>query len=79
EMNKDYISSNGLTAASYWYSDSIYTVKTEIKINTDKKVVKAAWLDNGKRVRIKKNAFMPDPFFYGYSGSVRILRFELEG
>ena len=53
--------------------------KTEIKINTDKKVVKAAWLDNGKRVRIKKNAFMPDPFFYGYSGSVRILRFELEG
>ena len=33
EMNKDYISSNGLTSASYWYSDSIYTVKTEIKIN----------------------------------------------
>ena len=33
ELNKDYILSNGLTSASYWYSDSIYTVKTEIKIN----------------------------------------------
>jgi len=33
EMNKDYISSNGLTSASYWFSDSIYTVKNEIKIN----------------------------------------------
>ena len=33
EKNKDYISLNGLTPASYWYSDSIYTVKTEIKIN----------------------------------------------
>ena len=32
-MNKDYISLNGLTSASYWYSDSIYTLKTEIKIN----------------------------------------------
>ena len=26
-------SSNGLTSASYWFSDSIYTVKTEIQIN----------------------------------------------
>jgi len=33
EQNKDYISSNGLAPASYWYSDSIYTVKNEIKIN----------------------------------------------
>ena len=32
-MNKDYISSNGLTSANYWYSDSIYTVKSEIQIN----------------------------------------------
>ena len=32
EMNKDYISSNGLTSANYWYSDSIYTVKSEIQI-----------------------------------------------
>ena len=31
ELNKDYILSNGLTSASYWYSDSIYNVK--IKIN----------------------------------------------
>jgi len=30
ELNKDYILSNGLTSASYWYSDSIYTVKSEI-------------------------------------------------
>ena len=33
DMNKDYISLNGLTSASYWYSNSIYSVKTEIQIN----------------------------------------------
>jgi hypothetical protein len=38
----------------------------------------ARWLDNGKAVKVKKNAFALQPFFYGTSRSVRVLRFELE-
>ena len=49
-----------------------------ITIFTDKKVKNVRWLDSGKRVKVKKNVFVEDPFEYGISRSVRIARFELE-
>ncbi len=50
----------------------------QVKILSDKKVKNLRWLDNGKAVKCKKNAFLAEPFRYGYSKSVRVARFELE-
>ncbi len=52
--------------------------KKEIKIYTDKKVKNVRWLDTGKRVKVKKNSFMEEPFQYGTSYCTRVARFELE-
>ncbi|MBQ8658874.1 MAG: alpha-L-fucosidase [Clostridia bacterium] len=49
-----------------------------VKILTDKKMKNARWLDTGKAVKVKKNSFEAEPFFYGTSRSVRVLRFELK-
>lgn len=50
-----------------------------VTIKTDKKVVSAKWLDNGKRVKgVKKNSFPVEPFAYGYSYGARVARFELK-
>lgn len=50
-----------------------------VTIKTDKKVVSAKWLDNGKRVKgVKKNGFPVEPFAYGYSYGARVARFELK-
>ena len=38
----------------------------------------AVWLDNGKRIRLKNNAFKVEPFRYGTSYGLRIARFELK-
>lgn len=50
-----------------------------VTIKTDKKVVSAKWLDNGKSVKgAKKNGFPVEPFAYGYSYGARVARFELK-
>lgn len=50
-----------------------------VTIKTDKKVVSAKWLDNGKSVKgPKKNSFPVEPFAYGYSYGARVARFELK-
>ena len=50
-----------------------------VKISTDKKIVSAKWLDNGKSVKgVKKNEFPVEPFAYGVSLSARVARFELK-
>lgn len=50
-----------------------------VMIKTDKKVVSAKWLDNGKSVKgVKKNGFPVEPFSYGYSYGARVARFELK-
>ena len=50
-----------------------------VTIKTDKKVVSAKWLDNGKSVKgVKKNGFPVEPFAYGYSYGARVARFELK-
>lgn len=50
-----------------------------VTIKTDKKVVSAKWLDNGKSVKgVKKNSFPVEPFAYGYSYGARVARFELK-
>ena len=48
-----------------------------VTINTDKRMVKPIWLDNNKHVKVKDNTFAIEPFFYGNSGVIRIMRFEL--
>ncbi len=50
-----------------------------VTIKTDKKIVSAKWLDNGKSVKgVKKNGFSVEPFSYGYSYGARVARFELK-
>ena len=53
------------------------SIKT-IHVDTDKKVVKAKWLDSGKKIAVKKNSFIGEPFCYGSSMGYRIARFELK-
>ncbi len=48
-----------------------------VVVHTDKKMTNATWLDNGKRIKVKDNSFKIEPFFYGNSGVVRVLRFKL--
>ena len=51
-------------------------VKT-VKVNGV--IDKAVWLDNGKRIKIKKgNEFVAEPFPYGTSHSVRVAKFTLK-
>lgn len=47
-----------------------------VKVNAD--ICKATWLDNGKRIRLKKNSFAAEPFEYGRSLAVRVARFQLK-
>lgn len=49
-----------------------------VRIHTEKKIVKAKWLDNGKAIEIKDNTFMGEAFFYGNSMGFRIARFKLK-
>ena len=50
-----------------------------VTVKTDKRIVDAVWLDNGKRIDLKtKNSFECLPFEYGKSLSVKIARFKLE-
>ena len=53
-------------------------VEKAVTVHTDKKVKNVRWLDTGKRVKVKKNAFAVEPFAYGVSRSVRVAKFELE-
>ena len=48
------------------------------QVKIDAAVKSAAWLDNGKRIKVKRNAFAVEPFAYGSSYSVRVAKFKLK-
>lgn len=50
----------------------------KVQINTDKRIEKVRWLDNGKSVKVTKNSFEVVPFAYGTSLAVRVARFSLK-
>ena len=50
----------------------------QVKILTDKKVKNARWLDNGKPIKVRKNAFLPETFGYGVNYCIRLAKFDLE-
>lgn len=52
-------------------------IKT-VTILSDKKVKNARWVDSGRAIAVKKNAFPATPFEYGTSRSWRLARFELK-
>ena len=52
------------------------SIEREVKVNAD--IKNAVWLDNGKRIKLKKNTFKVEPFKYGTSYGLRIARFELK-
>ena len=49
-----------------------------IRINTDKKIISAKWLDNGKSVHVKDNVIFVAPFLYGTSHSMRVAEIVLK-
>lgn len=53
-------------------------VLKDIKINTDKKVKNAKYLDNNAPIEIKDNKFKVEPFAYGISLYARVVQFDLE-
>ena len=59
------------------------TLGSKTPLNTVKigaKIKSARWLDNGKRIKIKKdNSFTTVPFDYGISMHLRVAKLELEG
>lgn len=49
------------------------------RVRIDAAVDKAVWLDNGKRIKVKKDgSFIVVPFSYGTSYSVRVAKFTLK-
>ena len=46
-----------------------------VKINAD--IKDAKWLDNGKKVAVKYGQFVVEPFAYGTSYSIRVLKFKI--
>ena len=50
----------------------------QVKILTDKKVKDARWLDNGKAIKVRKNAFQPEAFGYGINYCIRFAKFDLK-
>lgn len=50
-----------------------------VTLKTDKKIVAAEWLDNGKKIVLKTgNSFECEPFEYGESLAVRVAKFKLK-
>ncbi len=50
-----------------------------IKLNTDKTITDAVWVDNGCAVELTDGqTFKAAPFLYGTSGSVRVAKFKLK-
>lgn len=60
---------------------NIYVAREEalklITIHTDRKVVNARYLDNGKSARVSHNSFRVEPFWYGVSLHARVVKFDL--
>ncbi len=52
--------------------------KSEGNIRIHAPVKSAVWLDNGRRIKIKKGEFAVVPFAYGESYAVRVAKFTLE-
>ncbi len=44
------------------------------QVCVEKEIKSAVWLDNGKKIKVKKNAFSVEPFEYGESGSIRVAK-----
>ena len=50
-----------------------------VTLNTDKRIVDAEWLDGGKEINLKTdNSFVCEPFEYGKSLAVRVVKFKLK-
>lgn len=47
-------------------------------VKVDAKIRSAAWLDSGKKIKVKKNGFTVTPFAYGTSHSVRVAKLKVE-
>ena len=47
------------------------------KITVNAKIKSAKWLDNGKKIKVKDNAFYAEPFLYGRSMYARVAVLEL--
>ncbi|MBO5928122.1 MAG: alpha-L-fucosidase [Clostridia bacterium] len=54
------------------------STKNVAPVIPSKKIKSAHWLDSGKRIKVKNNSFMPEPFKYGSSLSVRVAVIEFE-
>lgn len=87
------IESNGadlLTDGEYYYAlvknvpmradENVALAETErtVELKTDKKIISALWLDNGKKVKVHNNVFVVDPFTYGHSLGARVAKFKLK-
>ncbi len=48
------------------------------QVSVDAPIKSAVWLDNGKKIKVKKNAFTVEPFAYGESFSLRIAKLKKE-
>jgi hypothetical protein len=49
-----------------------------VTLNTDKKIKKVVWLDNGELAKVDKNSFAVDNFKYGTSHSLRVAEITLK-
>ena len=50
----------------------------KVVLHTDRKIKSVKWLDNGKRVKVRKNSFDGEPFMYGRSWNVRVAEIVFE-
>ncbi len=57
---------------------NVAKLKERWQVCVDAKIKSAAWLDNGKKIEVKDNAFQVEPFEYGESFSIRVARLILE-
>lgn len=55
---------------------AIASGEKSVKINAAVKT--AVWLDNGKKIKVKRNSFAVEPFAYGASYSVRVAKIKLK-
>ncbi|MDR0426761.1 MAG: alpha-L-fucosidase [Clostridiales bacterium] len=49
----------------------------QVTLKTDKKILSAKWLDNGKAIKVENNSFTVCPFEYGTSLALRVAKIVL--
>ncbi len=60
--------------------ENVARAETErkVELKTDKKIISAVWLDNGRKVTVHNNVFVVDQFTYGHSLGARVAKFKLK-